>query len=321
MIWAAVIVGAGRGTRFGRPKQLIELAGKPMLAWSIEVFASMPEISELVVVTEPEFVERVEALVHPRVRYAAVRVVRGGDTRQASVRHGLDALSEDVAGVLVHDGARPLVTVNDVRAGMRSVRPGVASLLATPVVDTIKVADEDGKVRRTLDRATLWGAQTPQFATMRDLRRAHTDAVKHQWPAATDDAALLERAGIDVIVVQGAPENFKVTLPGDLARAEALLRSRMPVSAVEEEVLVVECYVAPHTVDAVLAELEARDARIDEIDRDLPQAAIVRAYVTTAALRGFGTRLQAIAGDDAMFTTHLSHVAPRSDFARLEDGH
>ncbi len=311
MIWGAVIVAAGRGTRFGGPKQFAELAGKPMVAWSIEAFAAMPEISELVVVTEPEFVTRMETLAHPRVRHASVRIVRGGDERQASVRLGIEALSDQVAAILVHDGARPLVQAEDVRAGMRPVRPGTASLLAIPVVDTIKVADADGKVTRTLDRGTLWAAQTPQFATARDLRRAHADAFKHGTAPATDDAALLERAGLDVLIVQGAAENFKVTLSSDLLRAEALLSARAPGIG-DEEILVVECYVDARAVEAVLAELEEREARIDEIDRELPGAVVIRAYATNAALRGFGTRLHALAGEDALFTAHLSHLAPRT---------
>ncbi|MBV8298492.1 MAG: 2-C-methyl-D-erythritol 4-phosphate cytidylyltransferase [Candidatus Eremiobacteraeota bacterium] len=311
MIWGAVIVAAGRGTRFGRPKQLIEVAGKPMIAWSIEAFAAMPEIAELAIVTEPEFVERIEAIAHARVQHASVLVVRGGDDRQASVRHGLEALSNDVAAVLVHDGARPLVQTSDVRNGMRPVRPGTASLLATPLVDTVKVADAAGKVTRTLDRGELWAAQTPQFATARDLRRAHAEALRHGAQPATDDAALLERAGLDVVIVEGSPDNFKVTLPNDLARAEALLRDRGE-QGTEEEVLLVECYVEPRAVDAVLLELEARDARVDVIDRDLPSATVIRAYATNAALRGFGSRLHALAGEDAVYTAHLSHTAPRS---------
>jgi 2-C-methyl-D-erythritol 4-phosphate cytidylyltransferase len=311
LIWGAVIVAAGRGTRFGRPKQLVELAGKPMLAWSVDAFASMPEISELVVVTEPEHIERVEAVVHPRVTQAGVRVVAGGPDRQASVRNGLDALSPEISAVLVHDGARPLVLTSDVRAGMRPVRPGTASLLATPVIDTIKIADPGGKVTRTLDRSTLWAAQTPQFATAKDLRRAHLDATRNGLPAATDDAALLERAGLDVVIVEGDAENFKITRPHDLVRAEALLGQRAATGEDGEEVLMVECYVDPRAVDAVLGELEARDARVDEIDRDLPGAAVIRAYATNAALRGFGPRLHGLGGEDAMYTVHLSHLAPR----------
>ena len=312
MIWGAVIVAAGHGERFGRPKQLVEVAGKPMVAWSVEAFASMAEISELVIVTEPEFVGAMEAIAQARVQHATSVVVRGGPDRQASVRQGLDALSGDVAAVLVHDGARPLVHTSDVRNGMRPVRPGTAALLASPIVDTVKVAGPDGKVTRTLDRSTLWAAQTPQFATARDLRRVHAEAHKHGQPPATDDAALLERAGLDVVVVESAFDNFKITLPNDLLRAEALLRERAPDGIPEEEILVVECYVDRRAVDAVLLELEARAARVDEIDRDLPGATVIRAYATNAALRGFGTRLHALAGEDALYTAHLSHLAPRS---------
>ncbi|HEX3468282.1 MAG TPA: 2-C-methyl-D-erythritol 4-phosphate cytidylyltransferase [Candidatus Elarobacter sp.] len=315
MNWGAVIVAAGRGTRFGRPKQMVELAGKPMVAWSVDAFASMPEIADIVVVTEPDLLEPMLVLVEARVLHARASVVAGGPTRQASVQAGIDALSGDVAAVLVHDGARPLVQTSDVRAGMRPVRPGIASLLATPVVDTVKVAGADGKVTRTLDRAELWAAQTPQFAMLSDLRAAHAEAVRRDRPAATDDAALLERAGLDVLVVPGSADNFKVTLPEDLTRAEALLGDRAPQGAAEEEVLVVECFVGASAVDAVLIELEARAARIDEVDRDLPTATVVRAYVTNAALRGFGARLQLLAGDDALYTVHHSHLAPRAPSA------
>ena len=310
MIWGVVIVAAGRGTRFGRPKQLVELAGKPMVAWSVDAFASMPEISDIVVVTEPELVEQMEELCAPRVRSATLGVVRGGADRQNSAYNGIHVLPQHCAGILIHDGARPLVRAAEVRAGMRAVRPGVGALLATPVVDTIKVTDSDGKVVRTLERTALWAAQTPQFATGRDMRGAHAEAVRHGWPRATDDAALLERAGLDVMVVEASPENFKVTLPGDLTRAEALLAQREPPSD-EEEILLVECFVIAGAVESVLGELESRGARVDGVDRDLPAAVAIRAYANRESLRGFGIRLHALAGEDALFTTHLSHVAPR----------
>ena len=312
MIWGAVIVAAGRGTRFGRPKQLIELGGKPMLAWSIEVFASMPEISDIVVVTEHEFIEDVQDVALGLVGSASLAVVAGGADRQASAANGIAALPEHCAGIFVHDGARPFVRAADVRAGMRAVRPGVAALLAAPVVDTIKVVDDNLKVTRTLDRATLWSAQTPQFATARDMRAAHTDAVRHEWPRATDDATLLERAGNDVVVVESPIENMKVTHAEDLLRAEAIAQSRDPIPVAEEDVFLIECFVEPRAVDNVLAELESRSARIDGVDRDLPNAVAIRAYAGSEALRGFGRRLHALAGEDALFTTHLSHVVART---------
>jgi len=309
MIWGAVVVAAGRGTRFGRPKQLLELAGKPVIAWSVETLAALPEIVDLVIVTETEFIEHMEHAVAPHAGALVPRIVRGGETRQASVRLGVAALANHCAGILVHDGARPLVRAHEIRAGMRVVRPGRASLLAARVIDTIKVVDDECTVVRTLDRATLWAAQTPQFAAARDLRRVHDEALRFGWPPATDDAALLERGGVDVTVVEASADNFKLTLPGDLARAEAVLRERGPLPSAETEILVVECFVRADAVDAVLTELESRAARIDGIDRDLPAAVAIRAYLAREAVRGFGRRLHALAGEDALFTTHLSHLA------------
>lgn len=225
--WGAVIAAAGRGVRFGRPKQLLELAGKPMLAWSCALFAGMPEIEAVVVVTEAELVARVEALVAPYAGRAPIRVVAGGADRQASVKNGVWALPATCDGVLVHDGARPLVDPGDVRRAMALVAPGSASLLASPVVDTVKEIDEDGggRIARTIDRSRLWAAQTPQLATLADLRRALL-AAEEAAVRGTDEASLLERIDVAVFVAPASPENFKVTFPADLERAEAILRAR-----------------------------------------------------------------------------------------------
>lgn len=223
--WGAVVVAAGRGTRFGRPKQLLETAGRPLVAWSVNVFASMPEVTSIVVTTEAQWLEEMRDALAPYAPDALV--IRGGATRQQSVGEGLRALGESVDAVLVHDGARPLVTPELVRAGMQPVSPGNASLLALPVVDTIKVVPPgDSLVTQTPDRATLWAAQTPQFAMLADMRAAH-DAGIRSGLEATDDAMLLEVHGVRVHVVRGAAENFKVTLPHDLERAAHLLRMRV----------------------------------------------------------------------------------------------
>ncbi|HUA07759.1 MAG TPA: 2-C-methyl-D-erythritol 4-phosphate cytidylyltransferase [Candidatus Acidoferrales bacterium] len=219
-----MVVAAGRGTRFGRPKQLIDLGGRPMLAWSLQTFVSMPEIGAIVVVTEAEWIDAVRDATAAVAAGRAIAVVSGGATRQISVRCGLDAVPPDCDAVLVHDGARPFVRVDDVRAGLREVRPGRAAVLAAPVVDTIKVVDPKTMlVRRTLDRSELWAAQTPQFAMRDELVRAH-DAARNTQLEATDDVALLEAIGVDVVVVPATGENFKITHPGDLARAEGLVR-------------------------------------------------------------------------------------------------
>ncbi len=219
--WGAIVVAAGRGTRFGEPKQFIELAGRPMVAWSLATFAALEGVEELVVTAEADSLEAMRAVLARYAPRVAGRVVLGGATRQHSVRNALAALSPALDAAFVHDGARPLVAAADVLAGMAAVAPGRGALLAVPVVDTIKVVARGGRrVERTLERETLWAAQTPQFALLADLRRAHGAALDD---GATDDAALLEAAGIEVVVVPASAENFKVTLPADRARAEVLL--------------------------------------------------------------------------------------------------
>lgn len=224
--WAAAIVAAGRGQRFGRPKQLLDIAGLPMVGWSIRTFAAMPEVGAIAIATEEPWVEAMRALCARLVCAREVRVVTGGATRQHSVANVLEALPDTCDRVLVHDGARPLVRAEDVREAMNQVRPGRAALLANRIVDTVKVVEPvSHRALETLDRDLLWAAQTPQLATVADLLRAHARA-RADGVAATDDAALLERIGVEVVVVPASGENFKVTLPSDLARAEAVLRER-----------------------------------------------------------------------------------------------
>jgi 2-C-methyl-D-erythritol 4-phosphate cytidylyltransferase len=225
LTWGAIVVAAGRGTRFGRPKQLVPIGGKPMLAWSASLFAGMPEVREIVVTTEREWIDEVrQALADAAV---SCRVIPGGATRQASVYEGLRELGERVDAVFVHDGARPFITQELVRAGMARVAPGSASLLAVPVVDTIKVVNpQSAIVESTPPRAQLWAAQTPQFAMRADLAAAHAAGIRDGIDA-TDDAMLLELAGIRVHAVPGSAENFKITLPEDLERAQTLARERL----------------------------------------------------------------------------------------------
>jgi len=224
--WTAIVVAAGRGTRFGRPKQLLEIAGTPMLAWSIRTFAEMPEIDAIVVVTEGEWLPEISPIAAQAGGTKCLPLVPGGATRQGSVYEGLRAVPPGCDAVLVHDGARPLVNPENVRNGMQIIGDGFASLLAVPVVDTVKIVEPHSRiVKETSPRERLWAAQTPQFATLPDMRLAH-DTARRDHFAATDDAMLLERIGVTVQIVPGSPDNFKVTLPEDLARAEDILRRR-----------------------------------------------------------------------------------------------
>jgi 2-C-methyl-D-erythritol 4-phosphate cytidylyltransferase len=224
-------VAAGRGERFGRPKQFVELAGVPMAGWSVRTFSELDDVVDLIVVTEREWLEPMRELVERFAPATANVVVEGGASRQASVRNGLRAVPERCDAVFVHDGARPLVRACDVRAGMEAVREGRAAVLAAPAVDTIKVVDPPSRaIVATPDRRTLWAAQTPQFAMVADLARAHEHALR-EGVEATDDSALLERIGIKVVVVEASSDNFKVTHPEDVARAQAVLLERSAAPA------------------------------------------------------------------------------------------
>lgn len=224
--WTAIVVAAGRGTRFGRAKQLLEIAGTPMLAWSIRTFAEMPEVDAIVVVTESEWLPEIASVAAQAAGTKCSAVVPGGATRQASVYEGLRAVPQGCDAVLVHDGARPLIGADTVRNGMQIIGDGFAALLAVPVVDTVKIVEPHSRiVKGTSPRERLWAAQTPQFAALPDMRLAH-EAGRRDRFAATDDAMLLERIGVTVQIVPGSPDNFKVTLPEDLARAEDVLRRR-----------------------------------------------------------------------------------------------
>jgi 2-C-methyl-D-erythritol 4-phosphate cytidylyltransferase len=215
---AAVIVAAGRSERMGDlDKMLAALAGRPLVAHAIAAFAAHPEVEEVIVVASEANRDAVEALVSDVA--PGGRVVLGGARRRDSVFAGLGATVADY--VLVHDGARPIVTAELIAAALAGARETGAALCAVPVSDTVKRVEDDGLVRGTISREGLWLAQTPQAFQTDLLRRAHaaTDI------DATDDAALVELLGEPVRVVMGSAHNIKVTTPGDLALAEALLRS------------------------------------------------------------------------------------------------
>ncbi len=228
--FCGVVAAGGRGERFGQPKQLIELAGRPLVAWCIATFGEMAELDDLVIATEVEQIDELGSIARrfaPRLR---TRVVAGGATRQGSVANALAAVPPFCEGVFIHDGARPLIAVDDIRAGMAAIGPRVGAVVATPVVDTIKVVRRGThEVVRTLDRTELWAAQTPQFALTSDLRAAHAAAEAERFEA-TDDVALLERLGMKVVIIPASGPNFKVTLPADRDRAETILSERARVA-------------------------------------------------------------------------------------------
>ncbi|MEV5362088.1 2-C-methyl-D-erythritol 4-phosphate cytidylyltransferase [Streptomyces cellulosae] len=230
---AAVIPAAGRGVRLGpgAPKALRALGGTPMLVHAVRAMADSRAVSLVVVVAPPDGAGEVKSLLdaHALPERTDVLVVPGGESRQESVKLGLDALPEGYDIVLVHDAARPLVPVDTVDAVIEAVRDGAPAVVpALPLADTVKQVEPAAApggpepVVATPDRSRLRAVQTPQGFDRATLVRAHetvTDDV-------TDDASMVERLGLTVVTVPGHEEAFKVTRPLDLVLAEAVLARR-----------------------------------------------------------------------------------------------
>jgi 2-C-methyl-D-erythritol 4-phosphate cytidylyltransferase len=211
----ALLVAAGSGERLGadRPKAFVDLAGRPMLEWS------------LAALREAGIAEIVVALPHGHAAPAGCTRAAGGETRSASVRSALAAAGPGAEVVVVHDAARPLVTPGHFIAAVRALADAEAAVVAAPVTDTVKEAGPDHVVAATLDRSRLWAVQTPQAFRRTALERA-LDVPADVLAQATDDAWLVERAGGRVRVVESGPTNLKVTTPHDLRLAEMLLGER-----------------------------------------------------------------------------------------------
>jgi len=221
----ALIVAAGSGERLGAgcPKALVELCGRPLVAWSVEALLATSGIERIVIAIPP-------GAEWPQALSGADRVdtVDGGESRSDSVRRALDAAGQPEL-VLVHDAARPLLTAALAESVIAALArdPGAdAAIAAMPVTDTVKRVDGAGAVHETLERSDLWAVQTPQVFRRAVLERA-LDVPAEELARATDDAGLIERAGGKVIVVRASDENLKVTTPLDLRVAELLLAGRV----------------------------------------------------------------------------------------------
>ncbi|MDA0351460.1 MAG: 2-C-methyl-D-erythritol 4-phosphate cytidylyltransferase [Chloroflexi bacterium] len=221
-IVAAIVLAAGRSTRMGGQDKLwADLDGASVIERALRGVADLPELDVLVIVAPLVLHERLASLV-PEREGLEVRCVAGGTRRQDSVAAGL-AAAQEANWVLVHDGARPLVTPELCARVLEAAREHGAAVPVVPVVDTLKRIDEDGRVLATIDRSTVRAAQTPQGFNAGRLRAAHAMAQAD----VTDDAAMIEADGGTVMVVDGDPANFKVTGPFDLALARALLAARV----------------------------------------------------------------------------------------------
>jgi len=215
------VVAGGSGTRFGRPKQFADLAGRPVVAWAVDAARA---VADGVVLVLPD-----DRLAADPDHYGADFVVAGGSSRSASVRCGLAAVPDDASVVVVHDAARPLAGPELFTAVLAALDDGHAggAVCAVPVADTLKRVVPDpsttdwSTVTGTVDRGDLVAVQTPQAFPADVLRLAHAAAGE-----ATDDAGLVEALGATVRVVPGHPDNLKLTTPADLVYAEHRLKGR-----------------------------------------------------------------------------------------------
>lgn len=224
---AAVIVAAGRGLRAGAggPKQYRTIAGRPVIARSLEPFCTHPRISAVQPVLNPDDI----AVFTSAVAGLRLRApVNGGATRQASVRAGLEALAGDPPEiVLIHDAARAFVTDAVIARAIDAARATGAAIPAVAVTDTIKAVNADGHVVATPDRATLRIAQTPQAFRFDAILDAHRRAAREGRDDFTDDAAIAEWAGLTVATFEGDVLNMKLTTPEDFLREEARLAASL----------------------------------------------------------------------------------------------
>lgn len=228
---AVVIPAAGSSVRMeaGRNKQFLKVSGVPILARTISIFKEMPEIDRIIVVLNPDEFDVFRDEIAVPYGLTDIEVVAGGADRQSSVYEGLRALDDmpDDAVLLVHDGARPLVTPAVILDNIHGACEFGAAVTAVPVSNTIKITNSKGFSVQTPERDTLYEAQTPQGFRIGVFRRAAEQAQKTGFTG-TDDVSLVERMGLPVRITKGSRRNLKITVPEDMIIAEALFAQPDP---------------------------------------------------------------------------------------------
>lgn len=226
---AAIILAGGTGERFGKEggKQLVEIAGKPILTWSAEAFDAVGDIGLIVVVCpEDRCEEYLKRAIDPFPFVTPVVVAPSGPSRQESAFSGLEYVPDAYDYVVLHDGARPLISPDLILHTINTVKGNIdcdGAVVAHPAVDTLKVV-ENGVIMGTPDRRVFWNAQTPQVFRAGIYRRAHASALSDGFMG-TDDSSLIERLGGRVLVVEGKRDNIKLTVPEDYFMLAAAVRA------------------------------------------------------------------------------------------------
>lgn len=236
---AAIILAGGTGERFGKEggKQLVEIGGKPILTWSVEAFDAVGDIGLIVIVCPAERQgEYLSKAVDPFSFATPIVVAAAGSTRQESAFSGLELVPEEFEYVVMHDGARPLISADLTAHTIATLKGNIdadGAVVAHPAIDTLKVV-ENGVIVGTPDRSVFWNAQTPQVFRAGIYRRAHASALSDGF-VGTDDSSLIERLGGRVLVVEGKRDNIKLTVPEDYLMLVAAVRERYLKQKGEQE--------------------------------------------------------------------------------------
>lgn len=210
-----------------RPKQFLLLDDRPILAVTLSRFQGCPAIDGIILVTPEEEIEYCRReIVEPYNLDKVIKIVKGGQRRQDSVRFGLEASEGNYQIVVIHDGVRPFINLELIERAVTETRKHRAVITALSAKETVKELDKEGFVIRTHDRENIWLVQTPQAFYFKDIMAAHQQAEKEGWNDITDDALLLERMGLQIKVIQGSEQNIKITTPYDLEWARHIMKAQ-----------------------------------------------------------------------------------------------
>lgn len=222
---SAIIVAAGNSTRMGYKlsKQLIPLNGRAAIEYTLKAFQSCPLIDEIIVAARPVDIEDIAHIAFEFRKVSAV--TSGGSERIDSVCKGIHACDKRATHYAIHDGARVLITPEQIEKAVKAAYEYGAAALGTPVTDTVKVADAEGRILSTPDRSSMWAVQTPQVFEKALYKRAMDNAVSNGL-SVTDDCSMVEAIGEPVRIIRGEYSNIKLTTPVDITIAEALLSKR-----------------------------------------------------------------------------------------------
>jgi len=224
---SGIITAAGSGMRMGGiSKQLISLFDKEVICYSIEAFEECEDIDEIIIVAKVDEIKTIEEIVKKHFYKKVKKIIEGGPTRQESVSKGFFAINKKSEYVAIHDGARPLITPTQISSLLKTAYKNGASCAAYKIVDTLKLADKNDSILKTVDRTDLWAVQTPQIFRC-DIYNVSLALAKRDEISVTDDCSLVEHAKFPIKLIDTGKENIKLTTKDDIVLVENLLKARL----------------------------------------------------------------------------------------------